>query len=52
MEQVKYSVSQMVAFYNYPNVNPNYFDFESVKAANDYARANDIDDLPDAEFYN
>lgn len=26
--------------------------FESVKAANDYARANNIDDLPDAEFYN
>lgn len=26
MEQVKYSVSQMVAFNNYPNVNPNYFD--------------------------
>lgn len=26
--------------------------FESVKAANDYARANDIDNLPTAEFYN
>lgn len=26
--------------------------FESVKAANDYARANDIDKLPDAQFYN
>lgn len=26
--------------------------FESVKAAKQYARANDIDALPDAEFYN
>ena len=26
--------------------------FESIKAANQYARTNNIDDLPDAEFYN
>lgn len=26
--------------------------FESIKAANQYAKANNIDDLPDAEFYN
>ncbi len=30
----------------------NEHDFESVKAAKQYARANDIDGLPDAEFYN
>ena len=26
MEQVKYSVAQMVAFNNYPNISENYFD--------------------------
>ncbi|MFL2051996.1 hypothetical protein ACEN35_03165 [Leuconostoc mesenteroides] len=30
----------------------NEHNFESVKAAKQYARANDIDGLPDAEFYN
>ncbi|KDA50968.1 hypothetical protein L963_1345 [Leuconostoc mesenteroides subsp. cremoris T26] len=30
----------------------NQHNFKSVKAAQQYARANDIDNLPDAEFYN
>lgn len=30
----------------------NEHNFESIKAANDYAKSNNIDNLPTAEFYN
>lgn len=43
MEQVKYSVSQMVAFYNYPNVDGIYF--------NDDLQAGTKQSLEDGNVY-
>lgn len=43
MEQVKYSVAQMVAFNNYPNVSGNYFD--------DDLQAGTLQSLEDGNVY-